>query len=218
MIRKLLLVAAATAMPLGMVAATGSIAGAGTPKVDATNYTLACTGISGEAKFKPALTFTSSGPETVSVKATLSGCTATPTLGGTPVTITSASVKGTLTDPSSTGCTGLLGSTNTAGTLSTKFKTSPKLTDATSDVTVNSVNGGETADSQHGLFGIPGTIPNGAASGPFQGTDGGAGDVTAAATVETVTDLTTACTSSKGLKDVHLTNADSGSVNAVSLG
>jgi hypothetical protein len=48
MIRKLLLVAAATAMPIGIIAATGGVAQAkAAPPVNATNNTATCTGISG---------------------------------------------------------------------------------------------------------------------------------------------------------------------------
>jgi hypothetical protein len=54
--RKLILTAAAVAMPVGMVAATGSVAYAvKPPPVDVSNASVNCTNISGQTKFAPAL-------------------------------------------------------------------------------------------------------------------------------------------------------------------
>src|SRR5665213_2198827 len=106
MIRKLMMVAAAAAMPLGVIAATGGIATAKALPTDASHDTVTCTGISGSVKFKPALT-TSGSPSssgTTSIKGALTGCT---TNGG--FSIVSNKVKGVLTSTSTHACTGLAG-------------------------------------------------------------------------------------------------------------
>jgi len=218
MIRKLFVMAATVSIPLASVAAIGGIAGAKTVFVDATDYSVACTGIAGVAKFSPALHLTGSGTETTTVKATLSGCTATPTPGGTPLTITGATVKGTLTNVHGDGCAGLATDRAETGTLTTEWKTSVKLTSPSTVINVNSVSGGPTADSLHGLLTSPGSIPHGAVTGPFQGVNGGADDSTVSATVQTFTEITSSCASNKGLKSINLTNTDSGSTDAVSYG
>src|ERR1700677_2482193 len=76
MIRKFLMIGAATAMPLGFLAATGGIAGAKTLPINVSTDHVTCTTVTGSAKFSPALQ--ESGPfsaETTSIKLALAGCT-----------------------------------------------------------------------------------------------------------------------------------------------
>jgi len=220
MIRKLLLVAAATAMPIGLIAATGGLANAtAAPPVNATNYTVNCTGIAGSAKFSPAVTSDeSAGTGTIAIKATLSGCTATPTTGGTAVTITSAKVAGTLSSTRTAGengCAALAGGSDATGNLVTTWKTTPKLVSATSTIKVNSIAGSIGGDG-NAYFNIPGTVPNGTASGSFQGTNGGASDATSAQTTTSAAAIATTCVGKKGLKSIDITTPHSG--DAVTLG
>jgi hypothetical protein len=111
--------------------------------------------------------------------------------------------------------------------LTTTWKTSPKLTVPTSGIQVNSIVGGQTSDGQHASFHIPGTTPNGAPSGAFQGSDAGAGDATSATTTDTIATLAAECSPgppnskgvskpAKGIKKITLANPESGT--AVSLG
>jgi hypothetical protein len=222
MIRKLAMVAAATALAGSAIVAVQGVSGAKALPVDATHYSVTCTGITGSIKFNPPLTLSSSGTVTTAVKANLSGCTVTPSSGGTPVAVTGAKVKGTLTDTSSTGCAGLSGSSHNVGTLTTSWKSSPKLVATTSTLAVNSVTGGMTdglnADSR-ATFAIPGLVPNGPATGPFQGSDNGAGDTTSASTQETIGSIIAVCSPTtsgtktkpaKGLKKLTLVNPVSG--------
>ena len=206
MIRKMLVVAAAAAMPITAIAATGGISGAGAPKVDATTYTVACTGISATAKFSPALT-TLGGPasnEATSIKGSATGCTVTPTLGGTPVSVTSVKISGTINNAGSTHtCGGLTTATSETGSLTAKWKTTPKLTAASSVVNPNSVLGGVGGDG-HATF----ALSFGAAtSGPFQGTDGGITSSNSAETVLPVAGPTgiLALCGGKGIKSLAIT-------------
>jgi hypothetical protein len=209
MIRKLLIIAAAVAMPVSVIAATAGPAGAAT-KVDATHYTVSCTGIAATASFSPALTNAggASSNEKTTIKGTASSCTITPTAGGTPVTVSKASVKGVINDATSTHtCAGLASPTTETGSLSVKWKTSPALTSSTSVVKPTTVTGGVGGDG-HATFSIAfGT----GASGPFQGTDGGTSSTTNAETVSTLSAIGTTCGSKSGLKSIKIQpNANGG--------
>jgi hypothetical protein len=213
MIRKLLLVAVATAAPFGVLAATAGVASAGTT-VDATTATVTCTGISGTVKFTPPVTTSeSAGTGKTSIKASLSGCT---TNDG--VTVTGAKASGTLTTTRTAGengCVALAGGSDATGPLTVKWKTSPKLSSGSSVVQVNSVKG-SIGGNGNADFTIPGTIPNGTPSGSFQGTDNGAGDTTSAQTTTSAGSILATCEGKKGLKSIAIASPQSG--NAVSLG
>ena len=200
MIRKMLVIAAAVAMPVSVIAATAGPAGAVT-KVNATNYTVSCTGIAATASFSPALT-NAGGPasnEVTKIKGTASSCTVTPTVGGTPVTISKATVSGTITSAGSTHtCGGLTSPTAETGHLTVKWKSSPAMTSSASVTNPTTVTGGIGGDG-HATFNI---AFGAATSGPFQGTDNGTGSTTNAETVPTLGAIITTCGSAKGLKSV----------------
>lgn len=212
MLRKMFLIAAATAMPLGFMAAVGGSAGAGAPKVNATDATVNCTGITGSVKIKPAISADeAAGPSTISIKAKLSGCT---TNDG--VTVKSASVAGALTSTRTAGENGCAelasgtGGTGEAGTLTTKWKTTPALSSGNSVIHPTSFAGtllSSGPDSGYVTFSIPGSTPNGTPSGSFQGANVGAGDVTTGLTKETGVQLITTCGGKKGLSTIDLTSA-----------
>jgi hypothetical protein len=208
MIRKLLLVAAATAMPIGLIAATGGIASAKTSPVNATTAAVTCTGISGSAKFSPAVTTDeSAGSSTIAIKATLSGCTTNDS-----VTVSSAKVAGTLTTTRTAGengCGALVGGSSATGNLVTTWKTVQKLVSKTSTIGVKSIAGSVGSDG-NATFNIPGSTPNGAASGSFQGSNGGASDTTSAQSTVSAATLATTCTGKKGLKSFDFTSPSSG--------
>src|ERR1700722_4101419 len=116
MIRKILVFAAAIAMPVSVVAVTGGIAGAAKGPSPATD-TAQCTGISATVTFSMPLTNAgyTSGVDTTTVTGSLSGCTAAGSYG--PVTISGASVSGSFAGKAGSAkhpagqCTGLLGAT-----------------------------------------------------------------------------------------------------------
>ena len=199
MIRKMLVIAAAVAMPVSVIAATAGTASAAT-KVDASKYTVTCTGIAATAKFSPALT-NAGGPastETTKIKGTASSCTVTPTVGGTPVTITGAKVSGTLTNASSTHtCGGLATATTESGALTVKWKSSPALAAGSSVASPTSVLGAPGADG-HATFGISFS----GVTGSFTGTDAGASSTNDAETALPISSILTTC--AKGLKSIAI--------------
>lgn len=202
MIRKVLLVAAAAALPVSMIAATGTIASASAPKINATNNTVTCTGLKGTAKFSPPITEnqTVGATETTKVAAKLTGCTS----NATGLTVKGGAVKGSFSNTitSANGCASLLGSNTENGTLTTKWTTSPALSSGNSVVTIKSVQGGVAPDGTNAEFQIPGSIPD-SGTGSFQGTNGGATDSTAAQSTETVTVLGKDC-AGKGIKELKI--------------
>ncbi len=209
---------AAAASTLGLLATTGGVAGAVT-KVDATHYTVTCSGFTkATVKFSQAQTTAgtaSPSPATDTLKATLSGCSVTPTAGGTAVSVTGATLSGALTNPSSYHkCGGSNGiPISITGKLTVKWKTTPKLsasssviTGSTATITLDTVNSAAT-------FAVAGT----SSTGPFEGTDSGAHDAMSGTTgANTLTNIATACASSKGLTGLTLTNPFSGSALTLS--
>ncbi len=194
--------ALAVGLPFGLIAASSTPAWA-VVKVNATNYKVHCTSITGTISFSPALKLpgTTSGAEKSTVKLTLGGCTATPTTGGTAVTVTKGVVSGALTGSGGSACTGLLGSSAQSGTLTTKWTTSPALSSGSTVLTPHTVLGG--TNGTNGTFSIPGAVPP-SATGSFQGTDGGASTIASAVTSQTVTQLLTSCGTALGLKSVSI--------------
>jgi hypothetical protein len=215
MIRKMLVVAAAVAIPLGLVAATGGMASAkAAPPINATTNTVTCTGVAGSAKFNPPLkTSEAAGNETTSIKASLTGCTS----NAAGLTVTSAKVSGSFSSShtaGTNGCASLAGSSTESGVLTVTWKTSPKLSSGASSVTVNSVSGGIGSDG-NATFTIPGSTPD-SGSGSFSGTDHGASDTTTAQTTTSATSILSTCEGKKGLKSIGIESPQSG--NAAFLG
>jgi hypothetical protein len=215
MFRKLLVVAAAIAMPVSAVAATGGIAGASNSHAgSAATDTIVCKTITGTVTFSPKLTTKgyTSGATTTTVKATLGGCTT----GGTfKTTVKSGAVTGTIkgtagTKASPSGTCGALLSKgiNDSGTLSTKWTATPAVPNSV--LTIKSVAGG--TKNNHGTFTIPGST-KGSAAGSFEGANKGSGDKTVAQTTMTVSALATAC--SKGISSLAIETEPG--VSAVSL-
>jgi hypothetical protein len=214
MIRKLLLGAAAAAMPLGIIAVAGGSSGAATGPVNATTAKVTCTGISGTATFSPPITAKeTAGTTKTTIKATLTGCK---TNDG--VKVTKATASGVLTDARTAGengCTALAGTSDDAGPLTTKWTTTPKLSSGASVVHVKSVAGSIGSDG-NATFSIPGTIKNGTPSGSFQGKNKGKSDVTSAQTTTSASAILTQCDSTAGLSSFSIKSPASGA--AVTLG
>jgi hypothetical protein len=198
MVRKFLFVAVGAAALVPLVGLAASPAYARTTKVDASQYTASCSDVTGPVKWKPPIHWDgASGNFTVSLKLTLTGCTATPTEGGTPVSITKGVATGSVTGPN-VGCSGLFDtSANNTGTVKIKWTTSPKLSSGDTIVTVNSSTAGYLENGD-GYFQVPGSVPS-SSTGSFSGTDAGAGD-SLLGDVGPATAIYNACNSSKGLK------------------
>jgi hypothetical protein len=209
---------AAGASALGLLASTGGVAGAAT-KIDATHYTVACSGFtSASVKFsKPQTTAGTAtpSPATDTLKATLSGCSVTPSVGGTAVSVTGATLSGALTNSSSYHkCGGSSGvPISITGNLTVKWKTTSKLTASSSVITGSTATITIDTTNLAADFAVAGT----STKGPFQGTDSGAKDALSGTTgANSVTNILTACGSKKGLTGLTLVNPFSGS--ALTLG
>jgi hypothetical protein len=215
MIRKMLVVAAAIAMPVSVVAVSGVANASKPPPVDATHYTLVCTGITATAKFAPPLTTAGSAAsnEKTSIKGSASGCTATPTAGGTPIAVTAAKISGVINSPASTHTCGALATpTSESGNLTAAWKTTPKIAQKNSVLAVSTVTGGIGANG-NATF----SISFAGGTGAFQGANGGASDSNDAMTTVPIATILGSC-GGKGLKSINVTaNTNAGHGPALSL-
>jgi hypothetical protein len=181
MIRKMLVIAAAIAMPVSIVAASGGMAGASNSH-SAASDTVSCKTLSGTVTFSPKLDAKgyTAGHISTHVTATVTGCTVK---GSTHITITKGSVSGTLvgatgkTTAATGKCTSLVGNTVESGTLTTTWTASKGGPVPKSGLGIKSVLGGTvgTSTTGHGTFTIPGTT-KGAGTGSFVGTNKGGSD------------------------------------------
>ncbi len=215
MIRKLLVVAAAIAMPVSVVAVSGGLAGASNSHTAATD-SITCKDISGTVAFSPKLDKAgyTSGTVKDKITATVSGCTAT---GGTKETVTKGTVSGTIsaaagTTKAPTGkCTGLAGYSTDTGTLTITWAATPAA--PPTKLGVKSVFG--TTDSAgYGLFDIPGKVKS-TASGSFGGANSGGSDKSVAQTKLKASSFLPTCLAT-GTSSLAITQ-ESG-VTAISLG
>lgn len=217
MIRKLLVVAAAIAVPAGLVIG-GATAGAKTPPINATNDTATCTTVSGSVKFSPAVSSSeAAGVTTSTVKATLGGCTT----NAAGLTITNGKTTGSFNDGShaagTNGCSTLVGASPESGSLTTKWKTSPKLSSGNSVTPVTQVYGTLAADG-NAQFEIPGPGGTASGTGSFEGTNGGASDESDAQSTTSADAILGTCDGKKGLKGFDFTTPPAGQPPAASLG
>jgi hypothetical protein len=195
------MVAAATALPLGIVGVVGaSSSSASTPPVVATG-TLNCTTIAGKIAFSPPLTTAGgSGTETSTVGIKLSGCTPSVTsdLGTGAIITGSGSSTITTTKPNANACAGLAASTAQTLTLKWKDKNSSGVTLAKLAPTVVTFDSFDVASGSGGTagFDLPkdsGGIASIASGGSFAGADHGASSEANAFTVDTETQIATLC-------------------------
>jgi hypothetical protein len=206
MFRKLSVIALAVAMPVGLIAATGGVAGATTTGPAAAD-SIVCTAVTGTLHFNHPLNNTgyTSGTIVTTVSASLSKCTVK---GKLAEKVTKGTTTGTLTSAAGTKskpvgkCSALIGSATEIGTLSTAWAASPSLTAYPSKISVKSDIGG--THSGHGTFTIPGSVANGPATGSFGGTaKTGSLDKTVAQTVLTSSAILAAC--AKGISSLSIT-------------
>ena len=212
MIRKLLMAAAVAIVPISAVVATGTVAGAAANETG----TATCRAVTGTISFStpislagkslaPGKTFT----ETSTVKATLTKCAR----AGGGITLTKGSVVGTVkqvTKNTSTKtikvatCTGLEGTHKVTGRLTTTWTASKAINPSVSNFTNEKGGTATISGKSYGTFNLPATSTGAkAGSGSFLGTNSGKTDKSNARTVETTTQLATACKTS--VKSVKLT-------------
>jgi hypothetical protein len=220
MIRKILLVAMAVAMPIGIVSATGGIAGAkGKPVFNgnATNYTVSCKDLSGTVHFSRPLDKNgyTSGSTTTTVTGTLSGCKqGAASKADGKVAISGGTVSGSLVGTAGTPatpegqCTSLVGNTteNPGSSLGVTWSASPAITSGASHLNILQVTGGTYTGKksvQYGQFKISGEPPN-SSSGSFVGTDSGHSTSITAVTTESTTAILSQCEST-GISSLTIT-------------
>jgi hypothetical protein len=203
MIKKLLLIAAAVAVPTGLLVGGGLAAAAPPAGVNATNATVTCTSLKGTATFTPPITSSeAAGTTKTTISATtVTGCTA----AGVTVTISKGTASGSFseTHPAENGCSGLAGQLIVTGSLKVKWASTPTLSSGNSVATIKTVYGTIASDG-HAEFEIPGPGGTpGTVTGSFEGTDHGATSTTTAETVKTAVSLLSTCSKS-GLSSIAL--------------
>jgi len=205
MFRKILVVAAAIAMPVSVVAVSGGIAGAAKAPSAATD-TATCTGITATVNFSIPLTNAgvTSGTETTTLSGSYTGCSAA---GSFAQTISTGSISGSFTSKAGSAkhpaalCGGLVGSTKEKGTITTSWTgSSPAAADTVT--TVKSITGGVAGG--HGTFSVVGKY-----KGSFGGADKGKSSTNTAQTVETVATLSSECAGA-GISTLHIEGPASG--------
>jgi hypothetical protein len=219
MIRKLLLVAAAVTLPLGMVTILGaSSSSASAPPVVATG-TVNCTTLSGKIAFVPPLTTAgNSNTETATVGVKLSGCTPSVTSDlGTGAIITGKAVSTvvtTTTNNTANSCAGLATSVAQTQTVKWKDKNSSgvvleKLAPSTVHFSGFDVVSGGASNSGFDLPQDSGGTASVASGGSFAGSDNGATSEANAFTVDTTAQIGALC--STGVAKLKLGGVGAGS-------
>lgn len=223
MIRKMLMVAAAVAMPVGVIAATAGTASAKPVTDSVAGATATCTTSGGTIGFHYAIGVAVPGGYVPPAKNKGQKIT----ISGVDLSCTSSAVAGTFTGVAS----GKLASTNpgesaadfysaasiegndpsAGGTLSGSLKvawTAPpnqKFSSKDSVITIHSTVGGTTTigGDTYGSFTIPGTTPS-SISGAFGGSDSGASSTTFAPTAQDEAALTVEATGAGGISTITL--------------
>ncbi len=223
MIRKMLMIAAAVAMPVGVIAVTAGTASA-KPVTDTVGApaTASCTTSGGTLTFKYGIGIQTAGgyqPPTKNKgnQITVAGINITCTSSAVPQGSFSGVASGKLktADPSESAssfynCTNLQGVTPAAGgTLTGDLKvkwTAPanvKFSTKGTTIGVPSILGGVNG-SGDGTFTIPGNAGTGSLVGAFPGTDGGASSTVESATASNEVVLAGQCQATGGLTTLSL--------------
>ena len=201
--RTLVLLAAAVA-GIGSLVAIESSAAYGGTGIDASNYAITCTNQTGGVTFNPVLRSTGStiGSDTVKVTTTLSGCTATPPSGGQPITVSKGVVTGTLVGAVGNSCSTVFsGGINLpfVGSLSIKWKTSPKISSGNTHIAMQSGSVGLVGPGPMTTLMFPGAS-DGTVTGSFSANSSESFSYSVSS--DTPLTLYNACWSAKGLKKI----------------
>ena len=199
--RKVLLSAAAVALPLTLIGVAGVGPASAATAVNAPG-SLTCTGISGSVKFKPPLTLTAGGTS-VSAKGDLSGCTGTG--GESGVT---GKFKATIAS-TGTGCAGLAGGTSEE-VFTVKWKGDLNGAKAKFNPSTITVHGSTIVTNSHSDEGFELPAPGHAATVTTGSFAGSTSVESYAYTTETAAAFSAAC--GPGIKSVTI---GSGSINHI---
>lgn len=219
MIRKMLVIAAAIAMPVSVIAvgATSGVAGAKAP-TGAADDSIHCTTEAATVNLNPPLTpagVTTGSPAKTTITSStgsISGCTVTKGTTGVALTGVTGTITGSIfakKAPSAkhpgSQCTGLLGTSKEAKTSTIVIKWTDPANNVIPEtlVSIKEVVGGTTGT--HGSFNISGKL-----SGSFLSSDKGKSSNLAAETVQTVSTLSAECTPSPGITSVDIQATSAG--------
>ncbi|HEV3282512.1 MAG TPA: hypothetical protein VG032_12995 [Acidimicrobiales bacterium] len=221
MLRKMLLIAAAVAMPLGFIAATAGTASAKSVIDTTDGATASCTSSGGTITFKVGIGLaggsyvfpTKNKGNQIKVAGVVLTCTSSAVPQGSFTGVASGKIK--TANPGETpqqfyGCTSLVGvSPGPGGTLAGSLKikwTAPvgvKFSDKKDTINISTILGGVNMAGQ-GTFTIPGNPGTGSITGAFNDSDGGASSSSTTATAQTETQLAGECTQAGGLTTIPL--------------
>jgi hypothetical protein len=229
MARKALVGLSVMAVAVTVFFVGGQPAGAKGPAVNATDGTVVCSSIRGTVKFSPPLTTNEkAGTTTSTFRGTLEECSAT-VPSSPPVIVHSAQSLVEFRSPHGPGFDGCdipaaraadvgraAGATSGAGTLTIKWRSTPKLSSGPSIVNVSSTETSVASDGNL-LVQFPGPGgTSGGATGSFSGTNSGASDTLAAQSDLSASTIEADCSSKGGLKSLGVTSPPSSP--AASLG
>ena len=223
MLRKMLLIAAAVAMPVGVIAATAGTASAAkvTDTTDAP-ATASCTSSGGTLTFKTPIGLVTPGGYVAPVKnkgnqIKVAGvnltCTSSAVPQGSFTGVLSGKIK--TANPADTpaaeySCVGLTGVSpapgrTLSGTLKIKWSAPAgvKFSAKKTAIVVSSILGGVNMAGD-GTFTVPGNPGTGSVIGGFPGSDAGASSTVSAATADSEAALPATCTSAAGLGTINL--------------
>jgi hypothetical protein len=205
-----ILAAALVMGAFGVLGSTSAHAGS-PPPIDVSADRVVCNTVVGTATYATPLASggPTSGPNLVTLKATLDGCVDT---NNSNVHLAASTLKGTFQTSNGTNCSGLLGTTSTtASSIKVTWKAitgTPKLVvgsaPASSSITLSAVTGGlYTSDPWGGTYGQFSVAAGQATvTGAFTGGHGGAASTFAATSGQDSGALGNACTG-KGLKTIN---------------
>ncbi|HEV3282513.1 MAG TPA: hypothetical protein VG032_13000 [Acidimicrobiales bacterium] len=221
MLRKMLLIAAAVAMPLGFIAATAGTASAKSVIDTTDGATASCTSSGGTLAFKVGIGLTGGSyvfptknkGNQIKVAGVVLTCTSSAVPQGSFTGVASGKIK--TANPGETpqqfyACTNLVGVSpmaggSLAGSLKIKW-TAPvgvKFSDKKDTINISTILGGVNMAGD-GTFTIPGNPGTGSITGAFAGSDGGASSSTMAATADNEGTLAGDCTQAGGLTTINL--------------
>ena len=184
--KKILIAAAAVAMPLGMLVTTAGIASAhGGQKVDVSQDSISCTLGAAQAQLAPKVTTAPVAKVNSVIAVSLTGCTVTgpDAAAFAGVTVTGAGTG--VLHANSSAVTGLPATVTTVGKITVMWNTGTvHLKGPNSKLTVGSVTVADAGDGHASV-----AIGNTSIRGDFGGTDGGATSSLTAETTQTLADL-----------------------------
>jgi hypothetical protein len=196
--KTVLLGGAVVALPLGVLA-SALPAAAATPPAAVGAASISCTSVTGSANLAPKVGPTVAAKVNSQISVSLSGCTVTGASG--PITSITGSGHGVLHALPPNNATGLPVTVPVVGKITIKWTASSRLSGPKSVVSATSVTASAAGDGNVAL-----SLGGLAVSGDFAGSDGGASSSVSFETTQSLSDLSTAF-STTGIHSLALTGS-----------